>query len=345
MSVVRIISATLFALVLLVIAYGAFWFSAFRYAETVMSNLAMRQMGITATFNAPQWLPEPARVAVRLPNVEARFVPAGTSVSVVVKLPEVQLFSGFFDNGKHMVIRLPQTFDVTMSLNGVSKNLKVMTSQAEVGFLGDQFRMSAATLRVLDAQGSQLLLLQDGSFNQKNSGSYPVVRVMAKNVSGAAGTLDDLVIEATLKALPQAVGGVWQVAFGGTKADVKVWVGGFIQAMKAGGVIDITQFLFRNGDTEGSLFGQLSVDQGGYLNSEMTMMSSSDDLSKAWVAKSGLIKSAGIEEELRLKQVYKRLEPDQPVMNMVFHQRMLILNTQKVGKIAPLMDAMNALLQ
>lgn len=342
MSIIRTISAILFALVLLVIAYGAFWFSAFRYAESVLSDLAMRRMGVTATFNAPQWLPDPARVAVRLPKVEARFVPAGTSVSVVVKLPEIQLFSGFFDNGQHMIIKLPQSFDLMMSVNGSNKAFTVMTSRGEIGFLGDQLRMTAATLRVIDAQGRELLALQDGTFNQK---SDTVVRVMAKNVDGAAGKVDDFVLEMTLKAMPNALGGVWAVVYGGGESDVRNWIGAVGDMLKRGGVIDVSQLLFRQGDMEGSLFGQVSSDSSGYPNSELTLMSSSADVSKGWINRSGLIRSANLEEEMRLKQVYKKLEPDQPVANMVFHQGMLILNTQRVGRVAPLTDVVNGLMR
>lgn len=342
MSIIRMISATLFALVLLVIAYGAFWFSAFRYAESVLSDLAMRRMGVTATFNAPQWLPEPARVAVRLPKVEARFVPAGTSVSVVAKLSEVQLFSGFFDNGQHMVIRLPQSFEVMTSFNGSSRTFTVITSRGEIGFLGDQLRMTADTLRLMDSQGNQLLSLQDGTFNQKNDS---VVRIMAKRVDGAVGNVDDFVLEATLKAMPNVLGGAWRVVHGGQRADVQDWFKNIASMLQRGGVIDVTQFLFRQGDIEGSLFGQISSDSAGYPNSELTLMSSSDKASKEWISRSGLIRSANLEEEMRLKQVYKKLEPDQPVANMVFHQGMLILNTQRVGRVAPLMDIVNGLLR
>ena len=94
MNIVKGLSALLFACVLAALAYAGFWFVSLKVSEKQFSVLLSAHLGVTASYDAPEWVPDVRQVAVRLPNVSVR-VALPEEARLVLSWPEVIMRSTY----------------------------------------------------------------------------------------------------------------------------------------------------------------------------------------------------------------------------------------------------------
>lgn len=354
MSVIRIFSALLLALALLAAAFAGFWLMSLRYAEAALVRQLEERLGAQIRYKAPQWQPDFSQVRVWLPEVTMTMTPPGTRATVTVTVPLLELRSSFFDQGRRLVVRLPQATQMVWQDGGRREAFEWLTEGTELTFLQENSRGSvlvrSPALRVQRKEGgAPLLQLTDGylgwtpiAAGNPGAGGYRL-DVGAKSVKGVAGSADDVLLKVSMGQVPPLGPLTVRWLLERNEAARAAWLRELVAWMRKGGQVVLHHAVLRAGPEEMAVFGELQADRDGTPLGNLVVTANRGGDLVAWLHSSGLLLPGDVEEMFRRRQVFGLLTESAGMarVNLVLHQGVVIMNTQRVGP-ANTLDAMVA---
>lgn len=347
MSLVRIISAFLLAVLLLVGGYMVFWWLALQAAEQALVNRVGGSLGASITYDAPIWLPDPAQIRVMLPNISLRLTPEGTSATVLIRLPEATLQSGFFEADRRIQITLPPTWQVAL-VGDDPQTFEVANSNGRLLLLNgpglQQVVYEADRSAVTTGHGASVLSVVQPLFSWKDENGKRLLRASAHNMQGTGrDMMQNVVVEVSPRKLTGLATPTWQVLTGRDANAIRSWFYALIEMGRRGGELDVPVISMKNDKVSATFFGNLGVARDGTPEGELTVTAGKADDIKEWLEAGKLFRTVSVEEEYRRRRVWENLTDARPQANLIFHQGTVIMNTQRVGRATSITEVVDKL--
>lgn len=332
----RFLAGILLALCLFVaLAIGVYYVS-LRYAESNLATTLAQRVGGSISYGEPQWLPQLSQVRMRLPNVLVR-VPLPQGGLMVAELPDLIMNSGFFHEKSRLVVTLPQTW--VLRIIPQQGNTQVWQIQQDGGkftFLQNDQQHSttleARTMR-LSAQGGKTYSLQSLmlGYVQQTGGDMPTFQLGAKNMIG--WDVDEILMRFKFNGWAYLTPTLYRVLQGQIAQPFTALAQSITNGLKNGAQLQVDQAVWLKGNQEISAWGQVQLAKDGTLRGTTSLTAQPARQLESLLNSSHLLALGDFEASYRRQLVMAELDTARPLLNIIFHQGIAIINTHNVGPI------------